>query len=56
MPHLGTTGFTDDPQYDCTMGIVDCDVRFGESDSAIGITENSRAEEIINKIGHDFPC
>ena len=55
-PHLGTTGFTDAPKYDSTMGIVDRDICFGESDSAIGIAKNSHAEKIIDEIGHDFPC
>ena len=35
-PHFGTIGFTDAPQYDITMGIVYCDICFGEGDSAIG--------------------
>ena len=46
----------DAPQYDSTVGIIDRDIRFGESDSAIGIAENSHAEKIIDDIGHDFPC
>ena len=46
----------DAPQYDCTVGIVDRDVCFGENDRAIVIEENSHAEEIINEIRHEFPC
>ena len=46
----------DAPQYDSTVGIVDRDICFGESDSAIGIAENFHAEKIIDKVGHDFPC